>query len=331
MTQVDRVIRDISSKVNVDVPPDQSPSSPNDLVPYMEGARVAELMRYADVQVIPITGVIIRKINGEWFAADENGNYQFGVDPSKIGSLFAIDGDDNNTKIQVNTHGMNVLVSGAINNSAYLVVACGDLPGKAKAEIYMAGKGINCYAPCDRFTSNVMPSNGTGVILGGEPIRPTISGGDAVIGAQPIAIDKNELIVIQTTTKGYPDQYCDTPRRYFRKLESVYEVTLNLDVVDAGVGETNKIVEEAERTGANVIGVRVFNNKDKQPVEEWLGNDTNHRAILFHSAAYGPGYSLFFKFPKQVTGQDPYPVFIKPTPRSDLDTIFNQIRSIWMS
>lgn len=331
VTQVDRVIRDMSSNVNVDVPPGQSPSSPNDLVPYMEGARVAELMRYADVKVIPITGVIVKKINGEWYAADEKGNYQFGVDPSKIGPLFAVDGEEKDSKIQVNTHGMNVLVKGALNKSAYLVVACGDLPGKAKAESYMASKGINCYAPCDRFTSNVMPSNGTGVILGGAPIRPTTSGGDAVIGAQPIAFDKDELIVIQTTTKGYPDQYCDTPRRYFRKLESVYELSLNLDVVDAGVGESNKIVEEAERTGANVIGVRVFNIKDKEPVEEWLRKDTNHRAILFHSAAYSAGYSLFFEFPTQVTGQDPYPVFIKPTSRSDLDQILNKIRSIWMS
>ncbi len=76
------------------------------------------------------------------------------------------------TEIEINTHGMNVLVPGAIKNNAYLVVGCGDIPGKAKAEAYMAKHGINCYAPCDRFTASIMPYNGTGVILGGEPIRP---------------------------------------------------------------------------------------------------------------------------------------------------------------
>jgi len=35
---------------------------------------------------------------------DENGNFVFGVDPSKTGPLFLINGTDNNTKIEVNTH-----------------------------------------------------------------------------------------------------------------------------------------------------------------------------------------------------------------------------------
>lgn len=107
VTQVDRVIKDVASNVNVNTPPGQSPNSSKQLVPYMEGARVAELMNYADVKVIPITGVPIKKINGEWYGPDEAGNFQFGVDPSKAGPLFSIDGNDSNTKIEVNTHGMS--------------------------------------------------------------------------------------------------------------------------------------------------------------------------------------------------------------------------------
>jgi hypothetical protein len=107
VTQVDRVIKDVASNINVNTPPGQSPNSSKQLVPYMEGARVAELMDYADVKVIPITGVPIKKINGEWYGPDETGNFQFGVDPSKAGPLFSIDGGDNNTKIEVNTHGMS--------------------------------------------------------------------------------------------------------------------------------------------------------------------------------------------------------------------------------
>ena len=195
--------------------------------------------------------------------------------------------------------------------------------------MYMAARGINCYAPCDRFTANVMGYNGTGVILGGEPIRPIINGTGAVIGAQPVAINKTERIVVQTTNQTYPNQYCDTPNRYFTDLEKVYNVTLNLDVVNANINQTNLIVAEAEKTGANVIGIRVETSTDKKPVEAWLKANPNHRAILFHSAAYEPGYSLFSEFPNQVTGQDPRPIFIKQTSTSELNQIFNEIRSLW--
>jgi hypothetical protein len=329
VTQVDRVIKDEASDYNVNTPPGQSPTSPKQLVPWMEGARVAELMEYANVHVIPITGVPIKKINGNWYGPNEKGNFIFEVDPSKAGSLFSINGSDNNNKIEINTHGMNVMVPGAIMNHAVLVVACGDLPGKAKAEMYMAARGINCYAPCDRFTANVMGYKGTGVILGGEPIRPIINGTGAVIGAQPVAINKNERIVVQTTNETYPNQYCDTPNRYFTDLEKVYHIKLNLDVVNANINQTDLIVNEAGKTGANVIGVRVETNNDKKPIEAWLKANPNHRAILFHSAAYEPGYSLFSEFPKQVTGQDPRPIFIKQTSTSELNQIFNQIRSLW--
>lgn len=329
VTQVDRVIKDVASNINVNTPPGQSPNSSKQLVPYMEGSRVAELMDYANVKVIPITGVPIKNINGEWYGPDENGNFVFGVDPSKAGALFSLNGTDNNTKIQVNTHGMNVLVPGAINNDAYLVVACGDLPGKAKAEKYLSNHGINCYAPCDRFSANVMPYNGTGKIMAGEPIRRCSSGASAIIGAQPIALKTNETIVVQTTNKTYPDQYCDTPSRYFHCLETAYNLDLNLDLVYAGRGETEKVINETKVSGSKVIGVRVATAQDKISVENWLRSDSENRAILFHSAAYEPGYSLFTEFPYQVTGQDLNPVFIKQTSDTQLNQIFNEIRSLW--
>jgi len=329
VTQVDRVIKDVASNVNVNTPPGQSPNSSKQLVPYMEGSRVAELMDYADVKVIPITGVPIKNIGGEWYGPDETGNFIFGVDPSKAGPLFSVNGTDNNTKIEVNTHGMNVLVPGAINNDAYLVVACGDLPGKAKAEKYLSNHGINCYAPCDRFSATVMPYNGTGKIMAGEPIRRCSSGVAAIIGAQPVALKTNETIVVQTTNKKYPDQYCDTPSRYFHCLETAYNLTLKLDVVDAGRGETEKVINETRVSGSKVIGVRVATAQDKTSVENWLRSDPDNRAVLFHSAAYEPGYSLFTEFPYQVTGQDLNPVFIKQTSDNQLNQIFNEIRSYW--
>ncbi len=64
------MIKDEYSKINVNTPPGLSPNSSKQLVPYMEGARVAELMKYADVQVIPITGVPVKNINGNWYGPD---------------------------------------------------------------------------------------------------------------------------------------------------------------------------------------------------------------------------------------------------------------------
>jgi len=281
VTQVDRVIKDVASNISVNTPPDQSPNSSKQLVPYMEGARVGELMDYANVKVIPITGVTIKNINGNWYGPDEKGNFVFGVDPSKAGPLFSINGSDNLIKIEVNTHGMNVLVPGAINNDAYLVVACGDLPGKAEAENYLSKRGINCYAPCDRFTANLMPYNGTGIIMDGEPIRKISGQKTAIIGAQPVAIDINETIVIQTTKKAYPDQYCDTPNRYFTCLQKAYNITLKTVVVDAGRGETEKVINATNITGAKVIGVRVATAQDKVAVENWLKSDPDNVPYSF--------------------------------------------------
>ncbi len=42
VTQVDRVVKDKSSNINDNTPPGQIPTSAKQLVPYMEGARVAE-------------------------------------------------------------------------------------------------------------------------------------------------------------------------------------------------------------------------------------------------------------------------------------------------
>jgi len=327
VTQVERVIKDIGYNKNVS--PDHRPSSYKELVPWMEGNRVAELMKYANVKVIPATNVPVKKINGRWQGPDEKGNFIFEIDPSKINPRQTIFQDPNNA-MELITHGFNVLVPEAIKNNAFLVVGCGDTPGKAKAASYLSERGINCYAPCDRFLYSLMPYKGSGVILGSNPIRPLKGEKGAIIGGQPIYFNVNEKIIVQTTTKGYPDQYCDTPHRFFTGLNDKFGLTLNMEVVEANRGETNFVVQKARSTGANVIAVRVLNDKDKKPVEEWLKEDKNHRAILFHSAPYEPGYSLFFEFPYQVTGQDPKPIFIKQASDTQIQKIFNEIRGLWM-
>jgi hypothetical protein len=326
VTQVDRIIKDPESKIKVNVANDRQPKSPNDLVPFMEGARVKELMKYANVKVVPATNVPVKMINNTWYGPDDKGNYVYAIDPGKMTNLRSQNLSDG-SRIATVTHGFNVMVPDAIKNNASLVIACGDLPGKAQAEAYLNTKGINCYAPCDRFTFSLLDQNSSGTSLGTMPIRALKNGNGAVIGAQPVALNLKEKIIVQTTNKGYPEQYCDTPKRYFEGLEKTYGIKLDKVIVDGC--QSQLVVQSARKNGANIIAVRVANDKDKGPVKDWLRENSNHRAILFHSAAYEPGYSLFFEFPNQVTGDDTKPVFINNISSSELQNKFTQVRSLW--
>lgn len=321
--QVDRVIRDIQwkdSDYDAGVPPDRVPEKLSEIVPYMEGARVREMMKYAGVKVIPLTPAYGKKKYEPfypkplYYAGDGQGNFPFLVDPSKT-EYFTVDRDSNGNLILPDTHGFNMVAEQAYlkRNELFLVIACLDTPDKAKAALYLAQNGINVYAPCDRFANELIGYKerfGVGTqILGSAPIKKTEFG--ATIGDQPLAISLDELIIVQYTDKGYPDQYCDTPARYFDQLNKIYGLDLRVVKVPANIGETQKIIEIARLNKARVIGVRVYNEADHQPVAEWLEEDPGHRAVLFHSAAYDLGNRLFFEFPTQTTFGDLSPKIVK--------------------
>lgn len=321
--QVDRIIRDIhwkDSDYDERVPPDRIPERSSEVVPYMEGARVREMMEYAGVRIIPLTPAHGKKRDEEsypepvYYSADGQGNFPFFIDPSKT-EYFTVKRDLDGSLILPDTHGFNMVAEQAYlkREQLFLVIACMDISAKAKAALYLAQNGIHAYGVCDRFANELMGyKERFGVeaeILGSAPIRETESG--AVIGNQPLTISLDELIIVQYTDKGYPDQYCDTPARYFDQLKEVYQLDLPVVKVPANVGETNKIIEMARLNQAQVIGVRVYNEADYQPVAEWLKEDSNHRAVLFHSAAYPPGNQLFFEFPEQTTFGDLSPRIIR--------------------
>ena len=144
-------------------------------------------------------------------------------------------------------------------------------------------------------------------IIGSAPIKQTESG--AVIGDQPVGIYLDEPIVVEYTDRNdTSDQYCDTPWRYFNRLNQVYGLKLSLIKVYANTGEAGKVVTQAEAAKAQVIGVRVCRDEDYRPVAEWLKKDSRNRAVLLHSAAYEPGIALFKQFPKQTTFGDLDPI-----------------------
>ncbi|MCK4473698.1 polysaccharide deacetylase family protein [Candidatus Parcubacteria bacterium] len=318
--QVDRVIRDYlwyNSAFDASVPADRIPYSSSQLVCYMEGARVIEMMEWANMSVIPLTpSIALKKDDGYYYGADGQGNFIFQICPSKTEypTCEFINESNNEYIVMRDTHGFNAVAEQAYLNKdkVDLVIACMDMPDKAKAALYLAQNGIQCYAPCDRFTNDLMNYKekfGIGTeILGSAPIRKTNYG--AVIGDQPVVISLNEPIIAQYTDRMYPDQYCDTPSRYFRELQRVYKINLSVTEVYANIGETCNLVKEAKEQNAEVIGARIFNETDYLPLKNWLEENKNHRVILFHSAAYEFGIELFRAYPGQTSFGDINPKFV---------------------
>jgi hypothetical protein len=195
-----------------------------------------------------------------------------------------------------------------------------DLSSKAEAALYLAKMGIHAYGPADRFGYELLgyrkfqPRAAT--IIGTAPIRPGPDG-TAVIGNQPVEVSIEGTVVVQTTDKlVYPWQYADAPGRYFAALIEKYpQLRLRLVFVVANAGQVERVLHAARLTNAGVVAVRVGKSssdeeavKDARVLAEWLKENPQHRAILFHTALYEPGYKLFFDFPKQVTFGDLDPV-----------------------
>ena len=318
--QVDRVVRDYlwyNSSFDANVPADRVPQDISQVVPYMEGARVQEMMKWANVSVLPLTpSYALKKDNGYYYGSDGQGNFIFEICPGKTQypTCEYLNPSGGEFVIMHDTHGFNAVAEQAYlnKNKVDLVIACMDMPAKADAALYLAQNGIQCYAPCDRFTNELMGYKqefGIDIeILGSAPIRQTEYG--AVIGDCPIEIGLDEFIVAQYTDREYPDQYCDTPSRYFRQLQEVYNVNLTVTEVYANVGETSKLVKEARNQSAKVIGARIFSEDDYWPLKLWLEEDKSNRIVLCHSVAYEFGVQLFREFPEQTSFGDLNPEFV---------------------
>ena len=318
-TQVDRVVRDYlwyNSSFDANVPADRVPENISQVVPYMEGARTQEMMKWANVLVLPLTpSIAIKKDNGYYYGSDGQGNFIFEICPGKTTypTCEYFNESGNEYVVMHDTHGFNAVAEQAYLNKdrVSLAIACMDMPAKADAALYLAQNEIQCYAPCDRFTNELMgykqKYNMSMEILGSAPIRQTEYG--AVIGDCPMEIVLDEPIVVQYTDREYPDQYCDTPSRYFRKLQEVYNVNLIVTEVSANVGETSKLVKEARNQSARVIGARIFSEDDYWPLKLWLEEDKSNRIVLCHSAAYEFGIQLFREFPEQTSFGDLNPEF----------------------
>lgn len=318
--QVDRVIRDYlwtDSDFDTKVEADRVPQNSSQVVPYMEGARVKEMMDWTNASVLPLTPchALLKTTDWNYYGSNGNNDFPFLILIDKVIYPTSVFYENDSLVIIHDTHGFSAVAEKAYENKDKidLVIACMDTTSKAEAALWIAENGMNCYAPCDRFTNEIMDyKHKFGIeaeIIGSAPIRKTDYG--AVIGDQPVTILLNEKIIVQYTEEGYPNQYCDTPKRYFDALQKVFGLKLNITEVYANVGETYKIVEKAQDEDAHVIAVRIYNEQDYYPVKSWLSEDKNNRAILLHSAAYDSGIKIFKEFPKQTSFGDINPQIIK--------------------
>lgn len=293
-TQIERVIRDWASNViNV------YPSDYKQIISYGEGDNLARAINNTSAKIIPLTSTIVIKSKGRWYAPDENGVFRFEVLPDKVD--YPTNKCYGNICLIIDTHGISSLVAQAIENNVSMVIGCGDYTDKMAAAQYLAEKGIDSFFPGDRFVSEVINYQGEGILIGTAPIR------DNVIGNQSITIDKDELIIIQDNYEAYPGQYYDSPKRYFKELEKI--VPLNSKYVITGSNQSNKIVEEARLSKSQLIGVRVWTEEDYRSVRNWLSENSNNRAVLFHSSLYPYAQKLFDEFPNQTSFGDPKPIF----------------------
>jgi hypothetical protein len=303
-TQVDRVTRDWLLALHVKGEPWRFKD--DDHVDHHEGAKLAELIEYAKVRVLPVWGMKATKIGDTWYAPDADSTPRFAISQDKVNEYPSTIVVDDHTAIVNDTHGISAIAWDA--RDASLVVGCGDHRGKMDAAYYLADRGVNVYFPFDRLGGLLIGAHTKATLIGSAPIKKTADG--AEIGNQPVMIDVDEPIVVSNAPPSYPIQYYDTPYRYFNLLSDYIRKPLKItDVEVTEYGKATNVVDAARQAGARVLGIRVKSQQEYDAVAAWLKEDSTRRAVLFHTAGYHPGYKLFAEFPAQTTFGDIRPVF----------------------
>jgi len=306
-SQVDRVSRDW---ISMEIPwwdLDHKNFNPADIIPWGEGVQTAEIASHVPRSVInPLTGTLVARHNGKWYAPDETGVFRFWVLDDKVQyPTTHVDGEFGWIE---DTHGISALVSQSLEFGDSFVIGCGDSEGKAKAAYYLATKGVNVMMPPDRYESLLLGYTGTkGKLIGTAPMR-RVDGG-IIIGAQPITFSLKEQFIVEDTTRPYPLQYYDAPARYFRKL-STFVPQLNVTYVKVDdENQLPRLFEVAKLAGSNTIAVRISTSEEDEQLVMWLRSSILHRAILFHSSLFPYVEQIFSEYRTQVTFGDLRPTF----------------------
>jgi hypothetical protein len=302
-TQVDRVSRDwLSYQMNWDVT--EKPLPVSAMLDYHEGALVKRIAETIPVEVYPLSGSLAARQGDKWYGLDDRGVFRFEILGDKMqyptthaaGRFGWIE----------DTHGISALVPQALERHVQVVVGCGDSVGKAKAEFYLAQRGVNVLFPGDRYEDLLLGYQAPGVLLGTAPVKKI--GDKVVVGNQPVKFSLSELIVVEDTKQLYPIQYYDAPARYFRRLHQFVPLKLDYVEVDA-LNQIGRVLDRAQQRRATAVAVRVAAEPEYKELKNWLLASPAHRAILFHSGLYPYAQPLFSEFPRQVTFGDLHPHF----------------------
>ncbi len=302
-TQVDRVSRDwLSYQMRWDLT--EKPLPVSAVLDYHEGALVRRIAAAAPVEIDPLFGSVTAKQGDKWYGMDDTGVFRFEILNDKM--QYPTTHAAGRYGWIEDTHGISALVPQAIERHAQVVVGCGDSVGKAKAEFYLAEKGINVLFPGDRYEDLLLGYQAPGVLMGTAPVRKV--GNNALVGGQPVKFALTEPIVVEDTKALFPVQYYDAPARYFRRLHQF--VPLNLDFVEVdAANQIGRVLERASQRRATAVAVRVATEPEYKELKAWLQSSAQHRAILFHSGLYPYAQPLFSEFGQQVTFGDLHPRF----------------------
>jgi hypothetical protein len=262
-----------------------------------EGGRLAELIKEG-VRYKPAVGTIAAYDGTDWYAPDEKGEFRFSISIDKIyypTTRFL----SKDMAVVIDTHGINMLVLEALESKADAVIGCCDYPGKIKAAIYLAERGIDVLCFTDRFLYMALGHETKGAILG----SPFFDEG--VYGGRETVLERGQKIVVTNIQEGkeYPYQYYDTPYRYFSEINKTFPLEI-YDFKVTDYNQTKGVFELAEKKNARLVGFRVFDSYDYGVAKEWLMKSGENKIVLFHSTPYPYGVLLAREFPEQVGSND---------------------------
>ncbi|MSR85900.1 hypothetical protein EXS74_00725 [Candidatus Woesearchaeota archaeon] len=310
VSQVDRVTRDwLSSQL-------QDPESEHLLtifsenydvenIGWHEGGRISQYKDVVNFTHIPVTGTLVRKINGTWYAPNELGIFMFDVPIDKV-EYPTTRYLRQDLALIVDTHGVNMLVEQAIRNNATVVIGCCDHIGKIKAALYLNEKGIKVICNTDKYLPLALGQ--TNQTLGSAPFKE--EGKTLIFGNQTITFDINEKIIVLNVTEDYGISYYATPTIYFTHLQQQTLLPFNIRYVTiTGYGQMQTLVDVAHEQDAHLIAARVYDENDYIALSSWLKESTQNRIMLFHSEPYPYGYLLLRNYPEQVSFDDLMPDF----------------------
>ncbi len=268
-----------------------------------EGAIMRDLAALGASTATAVGTMAVRDADGGWYAPDETGVFRFEVPLDKVlypTTRFLRE----DVAIIIDTHGINMLVEQSLRNQADVVIGCCDHPGKIAAAAYLSERNVSVICPPDKFAYLAL-GNGAD-LYPSPPMR--VENGTAIFGGRPISLARGEKVVaVNATSLPYALWYYQTPAAYFSTLGPAAGLSVTYVTID-GFGQLSNVTRVADRLGADVIGVRVFNSQDYNDVAAWLRKDASRRAVLFHSAPYPYGKLLFRDFPAQTTFGDVNPI-----------------------